>query len=342
MSSTPLARVALIGLGASGRAAGRALLRRRDCRVVAAADIDPELVGVDLGRLLDVGPLGVTVAGPGAPVGADVDVAIVATTAVLSELEPTVGPLLDAGVDVLSLCEELAYPWHSHPDVARRLDARARARGTSLLGTGCNPGFIMDTLPLVLSGLCDAVDRVEIERAAELSPYGAVVREFGVGLRPDEFERAAGAGRLAGHVGFEQSVAMVAAGLGWPLDGIDVDPVRAAIVAREDRVGLHVTVPAGCIAAVTQSARGRSSRRTVIDINMSFGFFAPGDDLQAGDACRLHTGGRVLEVRAPGGYDSVASSAALVANLAATMRDLEPGLRSMADLRVTQLAGAAA
>jgi len=337
-STFPL-RVALVGLGASGRAVGKALLDREGCQVVAATDVDPTMLGLDLGDLLGAPPLGVPV-GAGASPSEPVDVAVVATTARLSELEPTVASLLESGVHVLSLCEELAYPWASHPVVAGRLDRLARSSGVSLLGCGCNPGFIMDTLPLVLGGLTHGVQRVEMERTADLSPYGAVVREFGVGLTPAEFAAAAATDGLAGHVGYEQSAAMLADGLGWSLDAVDVEPVRPAIIAAEERVGPYTRIEAGTVAAVTQIAKARSDGRTMIDIAMHFGFFAPGDAFQVRDVCRLHSAGGVLEVVAPHGYDSFAGSVALAANLLPALVELEPGLRTMADVRVADFTGA--
>jgi hypothetical protein len=334
----PRHTIALVGLGATGLAIGDSLHRRADCQLVGAVDVDPSRVGSDLGELLGVEPFGVAVAADLSEIsGATADVAVVATTSLLEKLEPTVTALLEAGVNVVSICEELGFPRASHPALADRLDQVAIANGVSILGTGANPGFIMDTLPLVLSSLAQVVHGVQIRRTADMSRYGAIIQKFGLGLTTEEFDIAQDAATVIGHVGFEQTIAAIAAGLGWSLDDIEIDPVRPAFIAPDDRRGAHATVARGTIAAVLHAARGRRTGRTAIDLAVHFGFFRPGDPIEAGDACRIETDDRVIELSVEHGFDSFLSTVAITANVVTAVIDAAPGLRTMTDLPITAI-----
>lgn len=222
-------RIVVIGLDVTGLGIAKSLACRTDCEIVGGVDVDPKRIGRDLGELLGSGVSGVKVVSTFAELESlDVDLAVVATTSLIEQLEETATPLLEAGINVVSICEELGYPLVTHPAVAHRLDAAARASGVSILGTGINPGFVMDTLPLVLSTLTQKVDRIEIRRTAEMSGYGALLGKFGLGLKVDVFDAAQAAGKVVGHVGFEQALTALGDGLGWTFDEVGVDPVRPA------------------------------------------------------------------------------------------------------------------
>lgn len=330
-------RVALVGLGATGLAMGAALIRRTDIRLVGAADPRADLVGRDLGSVLGGDALGVSVVGSAAGLpGADV--AIVATSSRLEVVAETAIPLLERGINVVSICEELAYPYLSHPELARRLDEVASRHGVTLLGTGANPGIIMDTLPLMLSVLTQRVRRVVIRRNADMSRYAAILANFGLGLTPAEFQEAQARGAVIGHVGFEQAVAALGGGLGWHLDGIVVDPVRPAWVTDTPRQGRHRTLEPGTVAAVTHAARGFITGTAVIDFEINFGFFEPGDGIELGDHCLLEGLEQNIEVASKNGFESYLSTVAVAANVATAVVEAPAGLRSMAELPVLGLA----
>lgn len=303
---------------------------------MGAVDIRPEFVGEDLTSL---------VAGaPSVPIGSTVeelpraDVAVVATSSWIEGVEPVVTALVSRGTNVVSICEELRDPQVRHPEIVARLDTLARSHGVSVLGTGCNPGMLMDTLPLVLSGLTTGVERISVRRTADMSRYGAILHKFGLGLSPAEFDARRAAGEVMGHVGFDQSIAALARGLEWTLDSIEVDPVERELLAGADRAGAHLRVPAGTVASVVHRARGVRAGRTVVELVTHFGIFIDDDDVARGDALTIVGHEQTIEVVAPGGYESFLSTVAMACNAVSAVVAARPGFRTLLDLPVGALA----
>jgi 4-hydroxy-tetrahydrodipicolinate reductase len=84
----------------------------------------------------------------------------------------------------------------------------------SFLGTGINPGFLMDTLVITLTGVCQKINKIKVERvmnaATRRIPFQ---KKVGAGLTLAEFRRKMDTKQITGHVGLEQSIAMVASAL---------------------------------------------------------------------------------------------------------------------------------
>lgn len=333
---TAATTVAVVGLGATGLAIAEALVARADCELVGAVDIQPGLVGAGLDSLVTGAPA-VPIA---STVGAlpDADVAVVATSSWIEGVEPVVTALVCRGTNVVSICEELRDPELRHHEIVARLDTLARNNGVSVLGTGCNPGMLMDTLPLVLSGLTTGVERISVRRTADMSRYGAILHKFGLGLAPAEFDARRAAGEVMGHVGFDQSIAALARGLEWTLDSIEVDPVERELLARGDRAGAHLTVPAGTVAGVVHRARGVRAGRTVVELVTHFGIFTDEDDVARGDALTIVGYDQTIEVIAPGGYESFLSTVAMACNAVPAVVAAQPGFRTLLDVPVGALA----
>jgi len=292
---------------------------------------------VDLGEALGIGAFGA----PAVAAIADLpeaDLAIVATSSDLKEVAETLVPLLERGFNVLSICEELAYPWRSHPQVSARLDEVAHDNGVTVLGTGANPGVLMDTLPLLLSVLTQRVERVMIHRRTNMSRYGAILSKFGLGLTSEQFDGAQQAGQVIGHVGFEQAISALAGGLGWDLDAIEVDDVRPSVTSDRRRVGEHLTVEPGTISAVSHTARGITAGRVVIDLEIMFGFFDSLDELRPGDDYRIEGLDQSLELSVGTGFESFLSTVAATVNVATAVVQAPPGLLTMGDLTVRAIA----
>jgi 2,4-diaminopentanoate dehydrogenase len=118
-----------VGLGPLGQQISRYLLERDGVRLVGAVDLNPELAGRDIGELCGVEPLGVAVSGSLAAAMASAatapDVAVIATVSSIERLVPQVEAAARAGLDIVSTCEEMTFPWRRHPAAAA---ARARVR----------------------------------------------------------------------------------------------------------------------------------------------------------------------------------------------------------------------
>jgi hypothetical protein len=336
--------VVVIGLGAVGRTIVTSVLGRSDeMSLVGVVDTNPNLIGEDVGTILGAGPLGVPVLATFEEIASQtrVDVAVVATSSFAEVVAPTIHPLVEAGVDVVTICEELVYPWKTHVAVAAWLDEAARDHGVSIVGTGANPGFVLDAVPLLLSAGFVSIDTVEVRRTADMREYDFVVEKLGIGMGLDAFEQGLVDGRVIGHTGFEHAASMLAAGLGWQLDRIEVDPVRPAFVAREERPGTYRTVKRGDIAAVTHSCRAwvRGRERPVIDYVTDYGIFAPDDAVEPGDRFTIVGDGKRCEISVPSGFTSFATTVALAINAIGGVRTAPPGLLNTSDLTIREIAG---
>ncbi|MDP9373789.1 MAG: dihydrodipicolinate reductase, partial [Chloroflexota bacterium] len=222
------------GIGPIGAEIARLAAGREGFQIAGAIDIDPAKRGRDLGEVIGLGrDLGVTVGDDAREVfaAARADVVLHTTGSSLVAVRPQLEEAIDAGLNVVSTCEELAYPAAQYPEIAADLDRRCRERGVTVLGTGVNPGFVMDALPLIMSGVCQEVTAVRCERVVDASGRREPLqRKIGSGLTPEEFQRLVDAKQVR-HVGLYESVVMLAEGLGWTLD--EVTETTGPMIAEE-------------------------------------------------------------------------------------------------------------
>jgi hypothetical protein len=253
---TPI-RVLQYGLGPIGSAIARHVLERDGLRLVAAVDIDPAKVGRDVGEVIGLArPLGFPVYDrlSAALTHAGADVAIHATTSYFDLFAPQIVELLEAGLDVVSTAEELSFPWGQHPEPARALHATAVRCGKTVLGIGVNPGFLMDTLPIALTALCQTVERVEITRVVNASTRrGPFQAKIGCGMTEAAFRAQMAAGRM-GHVGLRQSMDALFDTLGRRLARYEdrVEP----LIANRPLLASNGPVAPGQVRGLIQEARG--------------------------------------------------------------------------------------
>jgi 2,4-diaminopentanoate dehydrogenase len=331
-------RVALVGCGATGLEIGRAVAGRADAELVAAIDTDPAKAGRPLRELLgETGPDLAVRAGLDELTSEQVDVAVVTVGSTVESVTPVLEGLASGGIDAISLCEALAFPWFDDPEAAERLNGIAERHRTSILATGCNPGFLMDTLPIVVSSGMQTVERVSIERTTDLSQYGPLLGKFGFGLRPEEYA-ARTADDVVGHIGFRQSIAHLAHALGLELELIEVDAPVPIVVTETARAGAILQIPAGTVAAVRHTARGIVGGEPAISCLANFGFLAPEDGLPRGDRWRFEGGWRTVELESATGFDSWDTTIAVLVNLIGAVGGAPAGLLTMSDIPVGALA----
>ena len=320
--------VVLMGLGAIGRGIARAALAKPELTIVAAVDLDKGRVGRKLQDVLDCPAPDVEVeddAGAVLKKGSG-GVLLHATSSRLDRVEGELAQALGAGLSVVSTCEELAYPWLRHPEIAERLDKIAERRKVALLGTGVNPGFVMDRLPAVLGAVCGRIDRVRCVRVVDSrTRRGALQRKVGAGLNEEEFDRGVDEG-IIGHVGLMESAALAALGVGLEVDEVDesIDPA----LADEDVSGEgDLRVPKGGICGVLQVARAFHGGKEVASLMLTIALGAkdPRDEVEL-------LGEPGIKCLIPGGTPGDKATAWTIVHAAPLVHGADPGLITVLDL----------
>ncbi|PKK39805.1 2,4-diaminopentanoate dehydrogenase [Clostridiaceae bacterium JG1575] len=329
-------KVIIWGLGAMGRGMAEMLLEKKGIEIVGVAGRNEKLGKSMFDYLEKENPYGKDVLigtpeeviTPGAA-----DVVLLCTDSYTKEAFPRIVFCLEKGINVISTAEEMAYPKAQQPELAKTLDAIAREHGVSVLGTGINPGLIMDLLVVCLTGACERVDAVEAKRVNNLSPFGPVVmHEQGVGITPEEFERRTKDGSLAGHVGFAESIHMIADALGWTLSA-PVQTGMTPIFSKVERKAPYATVAPGAMAGVDMRGTGEVDGRPAISMIHPQQVEPQAEGVQTGDY--IHIQGvpdihMAITPEVPGGIGTIA----MCVNMIPHIINARPGLRTMLDLPV--------
>ncbi|MHA1689836.1 MAG: NAD(P)H-dependent amine dehydrogenase family protein [Promethearchaeota archaeon] len=271
-------RVVSYGLGFMGQKIIQHLLSIDRFEVVGAIDVNEEIVGKDVGDLLKLEKkFNVVVSNDPDNIISETkpDIVIHTTQSFLKQVYPQLEDIIKKGVNIISTCEELANPCISSPDLANKLDVMAKQENVTILGTGINPGFLMDYLPLILTGPCARVDKIEVIRQINASnrrlPFQ---KKIGAGLTREEFTQKIKDGSITGHVGLEQSLAMIAAGLNWKLNRIEIEESKPII--SEDGVSSEfIKVKAGNASGLTQKARALMDGEEKISLDFRAWLGAP-------------------------------------------------------------------
>ncbi len=304
------------------------MLEQPGLQVVGATDPSADLGGRDLGVVLGLGRrLRIKVAGnPEKYVRkARAEVAILCTASSAKAIKPQVAALLQRGMNVVTTCEELAFPTPASAAIFRDLDKLARKKKVTALATGVNPGYAMDALALMLTAPCARVNRVSVTRVVDAGTRRLPLqRKVGAGLNLSQFRRAMTEGAVR-HVGLRESAHMIAAGLGWKLDTIE-ETLEPAIAPR-DLDTEYLRVPAGSAAGVKQTARGYRNGELAIslDLQMYVGAEDPRDHV-------LVDGVPPVDMTIRGGLAGDVATAALVVNAIPKVVAAPPGVLTMKDL----------
>lgn len=218
----------LFGLGAMGSRIGKVALAKKGLEIVGALEVAKDKVGKDLGEVLRIGKrIGVIISDDPDELFSRVkgDIVIHSTVSYLRDVYLQISVCIKAGMNVVSTCEELSYPYSKYPELANEIDRLAKKHGVTVLGTGINPGYLMDTLPIVLTGMCQQVKRIKVTRMMYSGNRRASYqKKIGTGMTLEEFGSMIKEGKITGHVGLEESISMISATLGWKLDQIEVQP----------------------------------------------------------------------------------------------------------------------
>lgn len=322
------ARVALVGLGPIGVEVGKALAGREHVTLLGAADPAPDKAGASLATLLEgafpdvtVSPSAAALYAASASSRGKTDVAILCTGSRLHAVQAQIEEAIDAGFHIVSTCEELAYPELRHSALARKIDRRARDKGVAVLGTGVNPGLVMDRLVLAVASACVRVDSVRVTRVVDAAKRRGPLRaKVGAGLTRQEFDAGVSSKKL-GHVGLSESAALIALGLGLPIDEIS-ETIKPVLAERETD-----GVPAGRVLGLHQVAivQAGDEVRVTLDLTMAVGAAGPGDRIDI-------EGDPPVHLVVAGGFHGDRSTIGCVVNAVPFIVGAPPGLQTVATL----------
>lgn len=201
-------RVILWGLGAMGSGIARMLLSKKGFTITRVLEIDPTKVGKRLYEVLEMEPTAdnqtVISNKPEKIIKKNAaEIAIISTSSLVKQVFPLIKMIVNAGIHVSTTAEEMAYPKATNPDLTAEMDSLAKTNNVTILGTGINPGFIMDYLVIALTGVCEEITSLKISRINNLAPFGKkVMKEQGIGLKPEEFYNRVKDRTIEGHIGF--------------------------------------------------------------------------------------------------------------------------------------------
>lgn len=320
-------RVVSYGLGTIGKPIAKLIIKKQGMRIVGAIDISKELIGKDLGDILGINRMGVTISGDAFKVlgGVGGDVVVHATKSYLNEVYDQLVQCIKAGYNVVSTCEELAYPFIKYPELSAKIDNLAREEGVTVLATGVNPGFAMDTLPILLTSACQDIKKIKVSRVVDLAKRRRRLQEkWGLGRSPDEFYERIKEKIIIPHVGLSESIAMIASAIGWKLDYIQETPAEPLIADREYSTQ-YITIKPGTVMGLRQRGVGIKDGEEVIILELiaRVGIEAYNEVVIDGvPSIHLKTNGAIGD----------ATTIAMVVNMIPKVIIAPPGLLTMKDI----------
>jgi hypothetical protein len=330
-------RIGLCGLGSIGRHVARLLLdHRQGVQIVAAATKEPEAFGRPLGEVVGAksaaGPL--IVDDLKHVLEHEPTVIVYSTGSFLRDTVDDIVGAAEAGSHLVSPCEELAFPFVRFSDHASRIDEVARRNGVVVLGTGVNPGFVFDALLATCTGVCWDVSAIRGRRVVDVVGFGENIHlRLGIGYTREQFDRGHAEGTIAGHVGFPESIQMLAERLGLHLDG-PVEETFEPCVAQTPAPARYGEVAVGLTEGFTQRAVGRVDGEARIQLELVLHLrpheagFDPSDSIEIDG---LHP----VRLTLKPGMDAILATSAQLVNAIPVILGAAPGLRSVKDLPPT-------
>jgi len=266
----------MYGLGPIGAAVARQIASRKGFQIVGAVDIDRAKIGLDLGQVIGLDKklrVRVTNDAVGAIKSGKPDVAVLCTSSSLKSVMPQIETVLKKKVAIVSTTEELSYPVGKNRALAKKIDALAKKAKVAVVGTGVNPGFAMDALPITLTGICERVDSIRVDRIQDARTRRLPFQQkIGSGLNAEQFAAKVKDGSVR-HVGLAESVQMIADAMGWKLDKV-TDEIHPKIADKAVESEL-IAVDPGYVCGIIQDGIGYSKGKPVITLHMEAYLGAP-------------------------------------------------------------------
>lgn len=325
-------RVIQFGLGAMGSMMVRIILEKKELELVGVIDRDPEKTGKDLSDVLKIKKK------TGVKIYSDAelafktlkaDVMLHAAVSYVPKVWEQIKPAVEKGISIITIAEEMGYPFKKYPYLCREMDRTAKKHGVSILGSGINPGFAMDILPLFLSGICRNVESVKVTRVIDFSPFGASIQKnIGIGMNPADFKKGVSSGKMPLHIGLPESAYMLASGLGWKIDKI-IETREPVIAKKAINVPGYMKVPSGKISGFNHRCYAfvKGKKKIILE---ELGRVAR--DIDYKNTIVIEGVPRIVEtMNVPSGHITTTSHAV---NLIPALLKVEPGLHSMLDIPI--------
>ena len=320
--------VMFYGLGPIGAAVARQVGTRKGFKIVGGIDIDPAKLGQDLGDVVGLGrklKLRITNDAAGAIKREKPDVVVLCTNSSLKKVMPQIETILKAKVPIVSTTEELSYPVGKNRALGRKIDEMAKRAKVAVLGTGVNPGFVMDALPIALTGVCERVDSVRIDRIQDARVRRLPFQQkIGSGLTPEQFQKKV-EDQSVRHVGLAESVTMIADALGWKLDKV-TDVIKPKI-AEHTVESEFLAVDPGYVCGIVQDGVGWRNGTPLVTLHMEAYLGAP----ESYDSVVIEGVPRI-EQKISGGVHGDVATASITVNSIPKILTAKPGLRTMRDM----------
>lgn len=320
----------MYGLGPIGAAVARQIASRKGFQIVGAVDIDRAKIGLDLGEVIGLDKklrVRVTNDAAGAIKSGKPDVAVLCTSSSLKQVMPQIEAVLKKKVAIVSTTEELSYPVGKNRALAKKIDALAKKAKVAVVGTGVNPGFAMDALPITLTGICERVDSIRVDRIQDArSRRLPFQQKIGAGLNTEQFAQKVKDGSVR-HVGLAESVTMIADAMGWKLDKV-TDEIQPKIAGQSVESELLAVDP-GYVCGIIQDGVGYVKGKPVVTLHMEAYLGAP----ESYDAVTIDGNPRVTS-KVIGGLHGDVATASITVNTIPKILRVTPGLRTMADMPI--------
>ncbi len=322
-------KVLQIGLGPLGQKIVRFGNQRKNIKFIGAVDLNPAITGKDLGDICKIEKLNVKITNSvkEALKKKKADVVILTTVSGINKIVKQIENIANYGIPVVSTCEELSYPWKRHSRTAKKIDGICRANNIACLGTGVNPGFLMDYLPCVISSVNQNVKKLSVFRIQDASvrriPFQ---KKIGVGLTRKEFNDKVRK-KIIRHVGLPESIDLIAACMNWKVD--NVKEVIKPVIAKEKITKGFRVVEKGMVCGVEQIGRGFVNGKEVIKLvfKASLAETNPNDTIEIKGEPDIKS---VIE----GGVNGDIATCAITLNSIRSILKMKPGLHTMLDIPV--------
>ena len=318
-------RVLIYGVGPIGTLIARYALKK-GYEITGAVDIDPNKVGKDLGDVIGLNEkLGIIVQSNPEEAFKPVkpEVVLHATTSWLDKALPQIAISIKMGANVISTCETLSYPYYRYPWLAELLDNYAKRYEVTVLGTGINPGFLLDTLPAILSLPHIQVEHINAVRVVDASKRRrSFQRKIGLGLTVEEFNEKISRGEITAHVGFAESVFLISEILGLKITR--VEEKQEPVVSEEELRTQYFEIRPGTVRGIRGMGTGYTGDKEVIRIE--FHAIVGSEEYEE----ITIKGEPTIKWRSTG-TPGDQGTAAVIVNMAPRIVEASSGLKTMAD-----------